>query len=207
MKILEAQSATLTNYEVYKHLVDQGKRYQDIRKNAEPDKTTKKIPENVVRRPGNLWTLRKEVGRICKLFQSLILTDLQLLEYFHEAPSPLACHPLPYNDDTIRTLLRELRHWEITKGEVIMMLNLRPTKLENLNTIIQEMEDRFPGEEMQKEILAVITKVLGKPDDEAERQTMADNTEQLKKQQAEELEAQADQGPKEQVQMEVDKES
>jgi hypothetical protein len=88
-----------------------------------------------------------------------------------------------------------------------MMLNLRPTKLENLNTIIQEMEDRFPGEVMQKEILAVITKVLGKPDDEAERQTMADNTELLKKRQAEELEAQVVQGQTEQVQMEVDKES
>lgn len=63
MKILEAQSATLTNYEVYTHLVDQGKRYEDIRKYAEKDKNGK-IPENVVRRPGNLWTLRKEVGEI-----------------------------------------------------------------------------------------------------------------------------------------------
>ncbi|TVY40335.1 DNA-directed RNA polymerase III subunit [Lachnellula occidentalis] len=179
MKILEAQSATLTNYEVYTHLVDQGNRYSDIRKYAEKDKTGK-IPENVVRRPGNLWTLRKE-----------------LLEYFREAPSPLACQPIPYNDETIRTLLKELRRWEITKGEVIMMLNLRPTTLENLNTIFQEMETRF-GEEDQTEILDVITRVLGTPDGEAERQAMADVTEVLK-QQAEDLKAQGGQQPQEQV--------
>ncbi|TVY56221.1 DNA-directed RNA polymerase III subunit rpc9 [Lachnellula cervina] len=179
MKILEAQSATLTNYEVYTHLVDQGNRYQDIRKYAEKDKNGK-IPENVVRRPGNLWTLRKE-----------------LLEYFREAPSPLACQPIPYNDGTIRTLLKELRRWEITKGEVIMMLNLRPTTLENLNSIIQEMEGRF-GEEDQTGILDVITRVLGKPDGDAERQAMADTTEGLKKQ-AVDFEAQTDQQPKEQA--------
>jgi len=77
-----------------------------------------------------------------------------------------------------------------------MMLNLRPTKLENLNTIIQEMEGRF-GEEDQTEILGVITRVLGKPDGEAERQAMADTTEGLKK--AEDLEAQGDQQPQDQV--------
>jgi hypothetical protein len=75
MKILEAQSATLTNYEVYKHLVDQGKRYQEIRKNAERDESGH-VPKNVVRRPGNLWTLRKEVGLLCRSFRSLFLIGL-----------------------------------------------------------------------------------------------------------------------------------
>ena len=48
MKILEAQSATLTNYEVYTHLTEQRARY--ARK------------ENKGRRPGNLETVVKEVS-------------------------------------------------------------------------------------------------------------------------------------------------
>lgn len=132
------------------------------------------------------------------------MTILQLLEYFNEAPSPLACTPLPYNDDTIRTLLKELRHLEITKGEAIMMINLRPTKLENLSTIIEEMDNRFPGDEMQQEILEIITRVLGRPDTEAERQTMAENKQHLQKRQDDELKAQGGQGQKEQVEMVID---
>ncbi len=48
MKILESQSATLTNYEVYTHLMDQRARY------------AKKGMKG--RRPGNLETVVKEVG-------------------------------------------------------------------------------------------------------------------------------------------------
>jgi hypothetical protein len=48
MKILEAQSATLTNYEVFVHLKEQRARYAKGLKG---------------RRPGNLETVVKEVGR------------------------------------------------------------------------------------------------------------------------------------------------
>jgi hypothetical protein len=47
MKVLEAQSATLTNYEVYTHLTEQRARY------------SKKGVKG--RRPGNLETVVKEV--------------------------------------------------------------------------------------------------------------------------------------------------
>jgi hypothetical protein len=81
MKILEAQSATLTNFEVYNHLMEQGIRYKQIdadavkaaekRKQREDIKARQKgeVPskerpvtaQNLLKRPGNLWTLRKEV--------------------------------------------------------------------------------------------------------------------------------------------------
>lgn len=48
MKIIDAQSATLTNYEVYAHLVEQRARY------------AKKGVKG--RRPGNLETVVKEVS-------------------------------------------------------------------------------------------------------------------------------------------------
>lgn len=69
-----------------------------------------------------------------------------------------------------------------------MILNVRPTKPENLNTIVEEMEGRFPGEEQQLAICAIITEVLGKPDGEAERQAMSDNAIEARK----EIERQGD---------------
>ena len=108
-------------------------------------------------------------------------TTVQLLDYFHEAPSPLGSKPFPYNERTIRTLLERLRPWDFTKAEILMILNLRPTKPENLNTIVEEMEGRFPGENLQFEIVGVIAEVLGKPDGEAERQAMSENAKEARK--------------------------
>jgi hypothetical protein len=58
MKILEAQSATLTNYEVYTHLTEQRARY------------AKKGMKG--RRPGNLETVVKEVGWLQKQLERQI---------------------------------------------------------------------------------------------------------------------------------------
>lgn len=51
MKILEAQSAQLTNYEVYKHLTEQRERHAKLLKVKDKG-----------RRPGNLETVVKEVS-------------------------------------------------------------------------------------------------------------------------------------------------
>lgn len=61
-----------------------------------------------------------------------------------------------------------------------MIMNLRPTKPENLNTIVEEMEERFPEDHLQKEIVTIIAEVLGKPDGEAERQAMTDNAKEAR---------------------------
>ena len=63
-----------------------------------------------------------------------------------------------------------------------MILNLRPTKPESLNTIVEEMEERFPGDDLQYEICGVIGDVLGRPDGEAERQAMTDNAAEARNQ-------------------------
>lgn len=68
MKILEAQSATLTNYEVYNHLVEQETRYEKIKEEAVAASKKERNPKKAANikslgsRPGNLWTLRKEVS-------------------------------------------------------------------------------------------------------------------------------------------------
>lgn len=58
MKVLEAQNATLTNLEVYEFLNKQAKEYQSQKR----------------RGPGNLETLRREVGRLHNCYYERRLT-------------------------------------------------------------------------------------------------------------------------------------
>jgi hypothetical protein len=173
MKILEAQSAMLTNYDVYKHLAEQKARHA-------------KIPIRIGARPGNLQTVTKEVLQPLPLLSiRILLTCSQLLDYFEEAPSPLntAKHtkPIPYNDETVKVLLEKLRKFDLTKAEILMIMNLRPTKPESLNTIVEEFETRFESEEQQQEMVDLIAEALGRPDGAAERQAMVDNAEDARK--------------------------
>lgn len=75
MKILEAQSATLTNYEVYMHLTDMQHEWEEKRTRATADRkkseaAQSKLPKRfadqmeipvVPRRPGNLETISSQV--------------------------------------------------------------------------------------------------------------------------------------------------
>ncbi|KAI0385646.1 RNA polymerase Rpb4-domain-containing protein [Hypomontagnella monticulosa] len=134
MKILEAQSATLSNVEVYTFLSNQAKQYHDQKRKG----------------PANLETLRKEV-----------------LQYFESPPGPLSQKPLPYDSKAIPELIERLRQYHITKGEFIMLLNVRPSNVPILNTVIEDMEDRF-SEDQQQEILNIVTELLGQFPQEAE---------------------------------------
>ncbi|KAH8677296.1 RNA polymerase Rpb4-domain-containing protein [Xylariales sp. PMI_506] len=136
MKILEAQSAILSNLEVYQFLNKQAKEYQEQKR----------------RGPGNLETLRRE-----------------LLQYFETKPGPLSQKPCTYDETSISRLLERLRGYEITKGEMIMILNLRPTAASSLNTVIEDMETRFT-EEQQEDILNGIIEVLGSFPEEGEEE-------------------------------------
>lgn len=66
-----------------------------------------------------------------------------------------------------------------------MILNLRPVKPEILTTVIEQMEDRFPGDDLQCQICDIIAEVLGKPNSTAERQAMTDNAAVARKEQHE----------------------
>jgi hypothetical protein len=65
-----------------------------------------------------------------------------------------------------------------------MIINLRPTNTSNLNTLVEEMEDRF-DEDQQMAIVQIITEVLGKGDGEAERQAMEDHAVEARKEKVE----------------------
>lgn len=53
-----------------------------------------------------------------------------------------------------------MRPYELSKGEVIIILNLRPTDVVALNTVVEDMVERFT-EEQRQEIVDIIAQVLG----------------------------------------------
>ncbi|KAJ1338478.1 DNA-directed RNA polymerase III subunit RPC9 [Microdochium nivale] len=95
------------------------------------------------RGPGNLETLRRE-----------------LLQYFEAAPGPLSQKPQPFDTSAIKLLMERLRQHEITKGEFIMLVNLRPTNIPSLNTVLEDMESRY-NEEQQEDIVQGVLEILG----------------------------------------------
>ncbi|KAI0025249.1 RNA polymerase III, subunit C17 [Xylariomycetidae sp. FL0641] len=95
------------------------------------------------RGPGNLETLRRE-----------------LIQYFESPPGPLSQKPLPFDVGAIPVLVKKLHPYGITKGECIMIINMRPTSVANLNAVIEDMADRF-DEDKQYEIIDHVVEVMG----------------------------------------------
>lgn len=129
MKILESQSAVLTNFEVYQHLLNEQWKFR------QPDRK-KKVPRAT-------QTIIKEV-----------------LEYLRTAPNPFAQTPTPYDGFTVGRLVTRLADYDLSKGENIMILNVRPENPAILSTCIEDFMTRFT-EDQQAEIQAIVEQVLG----------------------------------------------
>lgn len=98
----------------------------------------------------------------------------ELLQYLRTNPGPLSQEPVSYTEGCITKLLERLRPYHLAKGEVVMILNLRPASVAALNTVIEEMSERF-NEEQQEDMVTIISEVLGQfpppadaPDEAAE---------------------------------------
>ena len=65
----------------------------------------------------------------------------------------------------ILTLIDKLEPYELSKAEVLMISNLRPTTSVLLDVIVEECDERF-SEEQQEGILGVIRDVLGGEEEE-----------------------------------------
>jgi hypothetical protein len=84
-----------------------------------------------------------------------------------EKPSPLEKQDetQAYSPAAISQLLEKLREAnlpsELTKGEILSILNLRPSSSALLSTAIEDMEERF-GEDDQNKIVDIIGEVLGR---------------------------------------------
>lgn len=143
MKVLEAQSALVTNYEMAQFVEDQRNRYAAEvstltgKKRCGPDKM-----EGIVRR----------VDSYLRTFPNPL----------HETDPdcPETYDPSQYTDEAIQDITARLKPYGLTKGEVLMIINLRPENRPILSVVIEEIESRLTDEQ-QGEILAIIKDVLG----------------------------------------------
>ena len=80
------------------------------------------------------------------------------------APADAAAHPLPpYADQDssgIRRLVKRLKQFELTKAEVLMVLNLRPRDPVLLDLVVEECDGRLSAED-QDRVLQIIAEELG----------------------------------------------
>jgi len=83
-----------------------------------------------------------------------------VIQYFNTAPNPLAQQPSRYTPESIAELLARLRPYDLAKGEVIMLFNIRPQTIAQLSIILEDMSSRFP-QDQQESILEIVTEVLG----------------------------------------------
>ncbi|KAL6715284.1 hypothetical protein ACLMJK_007549 [Lecanora helva] len=149
MKILESQSAVLTNYEVLAHLA-----------------STAAKPRTAPQTHQNVSTLLKE------------LTD-------YLSPPSTSRSPVPpyasssYSPASLRTLIKRLEPYKLTKAETLAIINLRPKDPSLLDCVVEECDERF-DEGKQEEILAIVGEVLGRDEEGGEeRETVAGGDEEV----------------------------
>ncbi len=82
------------------------------------------------------------------------------MQYFQTAPGPLSQVPAAYEPADIRPLMEKLRPYRLAKGELIMIVNLRPATHAALYACIDEAQERF-SEDQQQDILDIIAQSLG----------------------------------------------
>ncbi|KAK4247109.1 RNA polymerase Rpb4-domain-containing protein [Corynascus similis CBS 632.67] len=134
MKILESQNALLSNYEVYQHIIDQRKRNKA---------QNRRVPANAHQ----------------------IMTEV--VTYLSAKPSPLEKQEetQAYSAAAINRLFERIREAnlpsELTKSELLSILNQRPSSTALLSTAIEDMEERFSDED-QNRIVDIIAEVLGR---------------------------------------------
>jgi hypothetical protein len=99
----------------------------------------------------------------------LLTLPPKVLKYLDTAPGPLhkQDQTRQYDYSAIPRLSERLRECnlnsDLAKGELLMILNLRPSSSAALNTMVEDMEERFTEDE-QNRILEVIAEVLGQPE-------------------------------------------
>ncbi|CAK7263265.1 hypothetical protein SEPCBS57363_000464 [Sporothrix epigloea] len=132
MKILEAQNALLSNFEVFEFLTERQEQLGKQKQN-----------QSRRRGPGTLETLIQE-----------------LLLYFQSPPSPLSQQPVTYSTDAVTQLVKRLREFDLAKGELLMILNMRPQTPAQLHACVEEVEGRL-DEDKQSQLLDIVSEVLG----------------------------------------------
>lgn len=83
-----------------------------------------------------------------------------MIQYCQTYPNPLSQQPSTYDRDSIAPLVERLAEFGLSKGEVLMIVNLRPTELPGLYVCVEEMAERYSADQ-QSRILDIVVQVLG----------------------------------------------
>ncbi|KAK4202628.1 putative DNA-directed RNA polymerase III subunit [Triangularia verruculosa] len=142
MKILEAQSAVLTNYEVYQHLVD-------IHKRNNTGSKKRRMPEDAFR-------LSNEVLEYLQT-KPYPLHDQKEKQLYSEKSLELLCEKLAGSFP------------DITKGEGLAIFDVRPTNIAVLTTLVENIDERFTEDE-QQQIVNLVIEILGQDEPQEEEE-------------------------------------
>ncbi|KAG8860824.1 hypothetical protein FRB96_003557 [Tulasnella sp. 330] len=163
MEIVKARSALLSNYEVYKLLMEQRRQHGE-NGNADTNRKGKGKAHDFDEPDGAIATnSNSTTGTVPP---NLAKIQDETIEYLKIAPHAT----LRQNEPSIARLLEELRPIGnrdeggagLTKAEKLMVVNLAPTTDVELYTIVEELEDRFPSE-MQTILDLVSNSLLPEP--------------------------------------------
>ncbi|KAI8871643.1 calcitonin gene-related peptide-receptor component protein [Ramicandelaber brevisporus] len=146
MEVVEARSAMLSNYEVFKLLQDQ-EQYQIDQHNksiATGDNSTAAAAQT-------------------RYQESLLMVQFQILQQLRSEPSS------KQSDSCINECLERLKKYKLTKAEKLQIVNLRPASMVELHLIVEECEERFAENEMD-DIIDIATSTLPGGDDDEQQQ-------------------------------------
>ncbi|MCJ1432375.1 hypothetical protein MMC27_001731 [Xylographa pallens] len=157
MKILESQSATLTNPEVLTHLLSLAAKPAPSSTATTTSTSTSTTP--LLKAP-NFETIRASLleylSPASASNQSTTTTASASNQTTTTPPSPLPDYTTPpYSAATTRALLARLRPYDLSKAELLMLVNLRPRDLGLLDCVVEECDERFGAGE-QEGILRVV---------------------------------------------------
>ena len=109
--------------------------------------------------------LNKKVTK--NLDQNLATVAYETLQYLKDKPASFQ------NSSIIKSVVKQLLPYNLTKSEKLQLINLRPTSSVELNVIIEESEERL-SEDQEEEILSILSQLPFKEeeDDDAKEEKM-----------------------------------
>jgi hypothetical protein len=85
--------------------------------------------------------------------------------FLRSKPSPISEDPIPYTPARVTQLVERLQPWDLSKGELLMILNLRPSSVLELNSIVEDPNERFSYDQ-QRALVKAIAEVLAPIDED-----------------------------------------
>ncbi|GAA6064609.1 hypothetical protein JCM10212_007098 [Sporobolomyces blumeae] len=150
METLNERAGFLCNHEVLALLRSQRQvRDEQIKRLAERQRANK--------RKGLGDSLEVSEGERIRP-QDLHTVTFEAIRYLEDAVHPTRRQTA----ESVSTLLDALDRYDLTKAERLQLVNSAPTSLVELHVCIEDLEERFPGDEAQESLLSEIRSHLSR---------------------------------------------